>query len=124
MLTINALAASDDVIIPVVAQYLPVKGLELLLKTIARVRKQINPRLSIGGILLTMVDVRTNFTKAIVELIKDAYGSKVNIYDSNIPFSVRAAETSAAGISIYAHDPHGKVAAAYTEFTKEVDEIA
>jgi chromosome partitioning protein len=124
MLTINALAASDYVIVPVVAQYLPVKGLELLLGTIARVQKAINPNLAIGGILLTMVDSRTNFTREIVALVENAYGGKINIFKSSIPFSVRAAESGAAGTSIYLHDPRGKVAAAYKYFTGEVLDIA
>ena len=124
MLTINALAASDFVIVPVVAQYLPVKGLELLLGTIARIRRQINPNLAIGGILFTMVDTRTNYTREITALVENAYGNKINIFESCIPFSVRAAETGSAGKSIYVHDPRGKVAAAYTSLTEEVLEIA
>ena len=120
MLTVNALAASDSVLIPVQAQYLSVKGLELLLKTIARVRRNINPSLEIGGILLTMVDTRTIFTRDIISLIKDAYDGRLTIFEEYIPFSVRAAETSAEGKSIYAHDPRGKVAAAYEALTREV----
>jgi chromosome partitioning protein len=124
MLTVNALAAADCVIMPVLAQYLPVKGLELLLKTVARVRKQINPKLEIGGILFTMVDARTNFTRDIIAMIETAYGGKIRIFESAIPFSVRAAESGAVGVSIYTHDPRGKVASAYETFTKEVLEIA
>jgi chromosome partitioning protein len=124
MLTINALAASDFVIVPVVAQYLPAKGLELLLKTIARVKKQINPGLEIGGILHTMVDRRTNFAKEMIGLIEDAYGGKINILKGYIPFSIRAAEASAEGKSIFTHDPRGKVAAAYEALVEEVLEIA
>jgi len=120
MLTINALAASDTVLIPVQAQYLSVKGMELLLKTIARVRRYFNPGLEIGGILLTMVDTRTIFTREIITLLKGAYDGKLTIFDECIPFSVRAAETSAEGKSIYAHDPRGKVAAAYEALTREV----
>ena len=120
MLTVNALAASDMVIVPVVTQYLPVKGLELLLKSIARVRRQINPRLEIGGILLTMVDTRTVFTREIITLIKGAYDGKLSLFRDSIPFSVRAAEASAEGKSIYAYDPRGKVAGAYERVTLEV----
>jgi chromosome partitioning protein len=124
MLTINALAAADTVIVPVLAQYLPAKGLELLLKTTARVRKQINPKLEIGGILFTMLDGRTNFAKEIVALIENTYGGQIRIFGSMIPFSVRAAESGAAGTSIYRHDPRGKVAAAYESLVGEVLEIA
>jgi chromosome partitioning protein len=92
MLTVNALGASNSVLIPVQAQYLPANGLEQLLQTVSRVRRQINPKLQIDGILLTMVDTRTNYAK----------------------------EISAEGKSIDAHDPNGKVAEAYRELTKEV----
>ena len=120
LLTINALAAADSVLIPVQAQYLPVKGLELLLQTVSKVRQQINPKLRIDGILLTMVDNRTNYAKDIIALIRDTYGSKLKVFSTEIPHSVRAAETSAEGTSIFAHDPKGKVAAAYRALTEEV----
>ncbi len=120
MLTVNALAAADQVIVPVQAQYLSAKGLEQLLQTINKVRRQINPKLRIGGILLTMVDSRTNYAKQITSLIREAYGRKIKIFHSVIPHSVRAAETSAEGKSIFQHDPKGKVAAAYKSLTKEV----
>lgn len=120
MLTINALAGADSILIPVQAAYLPVKGLQQLIRTIGKVKRQINPALSIEGILLTMVDSRTNYAKEITALLKETYGEKVRIFDSCIPVSVRAAETSAEGVSIYRHDPRGKVAAAYCQLTKEV----
>ena len=120
MLTINALAAADSALIPVQAQYLPAKGLEQLLQTINRVRRQINPRLRIEGILMTMTDSRTNYGKEIDTLIRQAYGGKIKVFAQGIPRSVRAAETSAEGKSIFAHDPKGKVAEAYLALTKEV----
>ena len=120
MLTINALAAADSVLIPVQAHYLPAKGLEQLLQTISKVRRQINPDLRIEGILLTMVDSRTNYARDISNLIRETYGGKLKVFATDIPLSVRAAEISAEGKSIYAHDPKGKVAAAYKELTKEV----
>ncbi|WP_457945449.1 ParA family protein [Caproiciproducens sp. LBM24188] len=120
MLTINALAAADSVIIPVQAQYLPIKGLEQLIKTIAKVKRQINPGLSIDGILITMVDTRPKFTKELLQKLHENYDGKLRIYKNNIPLSVRAAEISAEGKSIYAHDPHGKVAKAYESLTLEV----
>lgn len=120
MMTVNALAAADSVLIPVQAQYLPVKGLEQLLKTIAKVRRQINSGLSIDGILLTMVDMRSNFVKEIISLLRETYGIKIKIFSQMIPLSVRAAETSADGVSIFLHDPRGKVAQAYEALTKEV----
>ena len=120
MLTVNALAASDQVLIPVQANYLSAKGLEQLLQTVNKVKRQINPKLRIEGILLTMVDLRTNFAKEISTLIRDTYGSKLKVYDADIPRSVRAAEISAEGVSIFKHDPGGKVAEAYRCLTKEV----
>lgn len=123
MLTINALAAADSVLVPVQAQYLSAKGLEQLLQTVSRVRRQINPRLKIDGILLTMVNSRTNFGKEISRLLRDTYGGKIRIFDAEIPHSVRAAETSAEGRSIFAHDPKGRVATAYRRLTQEVMEL-
>ena len=120
MLTVNALAAADTVLIPVQAQYLPAKGLEQLLQTINKVRRQINPKLKIEGILLTMVDGRTNYAKDISNLIRENYGGKLKVYKTDIPRSVRAEEISAEGTSIFKHDPKGKVADAYRVLTKEV----
>ena len=120
MLTVNALAAADNVLIPVQAAYLPAKGLEQLLETINKVRRQINPKLKIEGILLTMVDGRTNYSKEISNLIRESYGEKLKVYKTDIPRSVRAEEISAEGTSIFQHDPKGKVAEAYRVLTKEV----
>ena len=120
MLTVNALAAADNVLIPVQAQYLSAKGLEQLLQTVNKVRRQINPKLRIEGILLTIVDGRTNYAKDISNLIRETYGSKIKVFGTDIPHSVRAAEISAEGKSIFRHDPKGKVASAYRTLTKEV----
>ena len=120
MLTINALAAADAALIPVQAQYLSAKGLEQLLQTVQKVRRQINPKLKIEGILLTMTDNRTNYGKQISNLIRQAYGKHLKVFEQTIPRSVRAAETSAAGKSIFAYDSKGKVAEAYKSLAKEV----
>jgi chromosome partitioning protein len=120
LLTVNALAAADSIIIPVVPKYLDAKGLELLLKSIAQIRRQINRNLSISGILLTMVDRRANFTREIISLIENAYGGNIRIFCEHIPQSVRVAESTAKGISIFSYDPNGKVAAAYAALTREV----
>lgn len=120
LLTVNMLAAADSVLIPVQPQYLSAKGLEQLLTTIHKVRANINPSLRIEGILLTMVDGRTNYAKEITSLIRETYGDKIRIYDTAIPRSVRAAECSVAGESIFKHDPKGKVADAYRSLTTEV----
>ena len=120
LLTVNALAAADSVIIPVVPQYLDAKGLELLLKSIAQIRRHINPSLSISGILLTMVDRRANFTREIISLVENAYGGNIRIFGEHIPRSVRVSESTAQGVSIFSYDPNGKVAAAYAALTREV----
>ncbi len=120
MITINALACCDEVIIPVQAQYLSIKGMEQLFKTINKVKRQINPKLNISGILITMVDMRTNYSKDIISLIHENYGGRIRIFNSIIPLSVRAAEISAEGKSIYAHDPSGKVSKAYEGLVLEV----
>ena len=109
MLTVNALAAADTTLIPVQAQYLSAKGLEQLLQTVQKVRRQINPKLKIEGILLTMTDSRTNYGQQIDNLIRGAYGSKIKVFDQTIPRSVRAAEISAVGKSIFQHDPKGSI---------------
>lgn len=123
MLTVNTLAAADGVIIPVQAQYLSAKGMEQLLQTVGKVRRQINPKLKIAGVLLTMVDQRTNYAREVSDLLRRTYGGKVRIFSTDIPHSVRAAETSAEGKSIYLHDPKGKVAQAYARLTKEVIQL-
>ena len=120
MLTINMLAAADSVLVPVQAQYLSAKGLEQLLTTVGKVKRQINPKLRIEGVLLTMVDGRTNYNREISDLIRETYGKKIRIYDTPIPRSVRAAEISAEGKSIFRHDPNGKVAEAYRQLTRDV----
>jgi chromosome partitioning protein len=120
MITINALAAADSVIVPVQAQYLPAKGMTQLMKTIGKVKKQINPALKVDGVLLTLADMRTNLARATAETIRQQYGSVLKIYKTQIPVAVRAAETSAAGQSIFAYDKGSKVAQAYSDFTKEV----
>lgn len=120
MMTINALVAADEVIIPVQAAYLPVKGLQQLMKTIYMVKRRLNKKLQIDGILLAMVDYRTNYAKNISAQLHEAYGATVGIFENYIPLSVKAVEASSAGISIYRHDPKGKVAQAYEKVTKEV----
>ena len=120
MITINALVAADSVLIPVEAAYLPVKGLQQLIKTIGRVHRKLNPALSIMGILLTKVDRRTNFARDISSQIREVYGNNIHIFNNCIPLSVRAAETTAEGKSIYLHDPKGIVANGYGFLTGEV----
>lgn len=120
MLTINSLVASDEVIIPVQSHYLSAKGLEQLITTVGKVKRQLNPELKFGGILLTMVDGRTNYAKDISRVIRGAYSKFIKIYKTEIPLSIKAAETSAVGKSIFTYDKNGKAAEAYRNLTKEV----
>ena len=123
MMTINALVAADSVIIPSQPSFLSTKGLNLLLHSIRKVKRSINPSLKIDGILFTMVDSRTNNAKDIIETLRDTAGQNIRIFDTEIPHSVRAAECSLTGESIFAHDKTGKVAAAYENLTKEVEQL-
>ena len=123
MLTINALAAADSVVIPTQPHYLSAKGLELLLRSVSKVRRQINPHLRIDGILMTMVMPRTNISKEVTALVRRAYGQNIKVFDVQIPHSIRAGEATAERKSIFAYDKGGKVAAAYEQFGKEVADI-
>lgn len=120
MITLNALAAADSVVIPVQAQYLPAKGMTQLLQTISKVKKYINPSIKIDGMLLTLVDARTNLARSTADALRSNFGSTIKIYHSSIPIAVKAAEVSSKGKSIYAYEPNSPVSKAYTDFTKEV----
>lgn len=123
LLTINSLTAADRVLIPVQPHYLSARGLEELAKSIDQVRRDINPKLKIDGILLTMMDNRTVYAREIASLMRESYGRKLKVFDTEIPHSVRAAEISAEGKSIFTHDPKGKVATAYRALAQEVMQI-
>ena len=120
MLTLNALTAADSVVIPVQAQYLPARAMTQLLRTVSKVKAHTNPNLAIDGILLTIVDNRTNLAKSTMDAIRENFGSVIRIYKSKIPVAVKAAEVSSKGKSIYAYEPNSKAAMAYADFTKEV----
>lgn len=121
MMTINALVAADSVIIPCEPSFLSVKGLDLLLHSIAKIKRQINPGLKIDGILMTMVDSRTINARDITTALRDAMGININVFNTEIPRSVRATECPNVGESIFMHDPGGKVADAYANLAKEVN---
>ena len=123
MITVNAFTAADSVIIPVQAQYLPLKGMTQLTKTIGKVQKQLNPKLRIDGIVLTLVAENTNLAKTTEQTIREYYGSRIKVFDSHIPMAVKCAEISVVGKSIYTYDGSSKVAKAYESITKEVIEI-
>ena len=113
MITVNALSCADSVLIPVQASYLPVKGLQELIKTIGKVKRQINPDLEIEGILVTMVDNRTNYAKEIIAMVNEAYGQNVTVFDTVIPRSVKQEEAPVSGKTIYSYAGDNKVAKAY-----------
>lgn len=123
MLTINALAAANSVIIPVQAQYLPANGMTQLVKTVSRVKRQINPGLQIDGVLLTLYDARTNLAKQVERDIRRDFGGRLRVFDAVVPLAVSAAEASAYGQSIFSYDSEGKAATAYRALAKEVTEI-
>ena len=123
MMTINALVAADSVITPSQPSFLSTKGLNLLLHSISKVKRSINPDLKVDGILLTMVDSRTNNARDIIEALRSGVGQRIRVFETEIPHSVRAAECSLTGESIFSHDKNGKGAAAYEDLTKEVESI-
>lgn len=122
MITINALACADSVIIPVQSQFLAAKGMTHLVNTISRVKRRINPNLKIDGILFTLVDERTNLSKNIKFQLERDYGSHLKIYETHIPLAIKTAESSSQGKSIFSYHKNSKVADAYSSFAKEVIE--
>jgi chromosome partitioning protein len=118
--TINALNAADRILIPMQPQFFSAKGLELLLSTVANVRENLNPNLTIEGALITMFDSRLKFHSEVVDIVKNVYGCYFRIFETRIPVSVRVTETQAQGRSIFDHDPRGRIAKAYAAFSKEL----
>ena len=120
VMTVNCLACADTVLIPVQSAFLPVKGLQALIKTIYTVKRRLNAKLEIEGILLTMVDNRTNYAKEIASEVNEVYGKSLPVFPIEIPLSIRASETTAMSKSIFEYDPKGKVASAYSALTEVV----
>lgn len=120
MITTNALATADEVIIPVQSQYLSARGMGNLLNIISKVRRQINKDLKVGGILLTLVDSRTKLPNTIKQELEKNYGNVVRLYETHIPCAIKTAESTSKGKSIFAYDKSSKVAQAYSSFAKEV----
>ena len=120
MLTINALASANSVIIPVQSEYFALRGMADLFKIINKVRRQINPTLKIEGALLTLVDSRANLPKEIATQLKDNYGSILKLFNTQIPRAVKTAESTSSGGSVFSYDKSGRVANAYSSFAKEV----
>jgi len=120
MITVNALAAADSLIVPVQPEFLSVVGMTQLFDTVQDIRDQINPGLRVEGVLITLANMRTNLAKNSVDIIREAYRGQVRIYSMPIPYSVKVKEASSVGKSIFAYEGGGKAAAAYENLTKEV----
>jgi chromosome partitioning protein len=120
LMTVNVLAACDSVLIPATPEYLSVKGLELLLRTILKLKRRINPTITFEGILLTMFDERTNLSKNMLEMIEESYGEHIKVFDTKIPKSVKVGEANLHSKSIVEYMPTNKAAIAYQEFTEEL----
>jgi len=117
LLTINALAASDSVLIPIQCEYYALEGVGQLMNTISLVKQGLNPKLYVEGVLLTMFDSRTNLSIQVMEEVKSFFKEKV--YETPIPRNVRLAEAPSYGESIFEYDNKSKGSEAYTEFTDE-----
>ena len=122
VMTINALAAADSVLIPTQPQYFSAAGLQMFFQTINKVQRIMNPDLQVEGVLVTMLDRRPNFTKDLVSRLRETYGEQICVFKTEIPSSVRMTESGALGRSIFSYDPKGKIAIAYEQLTQEVIE--
>jgi len=116
---INALTASDSVIIPV-DHYGALEGFDQIIATIKMVRRHLNPGLEIEGVMITKYQERTNFCRSIRKVLKEECGKEITLFEPPIPYSIKVAETSALGVSIFEHDPHNPAASAYEVIAKEV----
>lgn len=120
LMTLNVLAACDSVLIPATPEYLSVKGLELLLRTIFKLKKRLNPRITFEGILLTMFEEKTNLSKNMFDMIEESYGEHIKVFNTKIPKSVKVGEANLQSKSIIDYMPTNKAAIAYQEFAKEL----
>jgi chromosome partitioning protein len=118
LLTLNALAASDSVLVPIQCEYLALEGVSELLDTLMRLRRTINPALAIEGILLTMYDDRTTLSKQVAADLRSFFGGQV--FETIIPRNVRLAEAPSHGMPVMFYDIHSKGAEAYVQLAKEV----
>jgi chromosome partitioning protein len=118
LLTVNALAAADQVIVPVQCEYLSMRGLLQLQNTLAMIRENLNPNVHIAGILPTMVDTRTLHAREALEILEENFGDRV--FGARIRKTVRFAEAPVKGMSVLKYDPNGTAADAYRQLAKEV----
>lgn len=122
MLVINALSAADYVLIPVQADYLAAEDMTELIGTVQSIKRQINPKLKVGGVFLTMAN-DTNFRRDVIAAVRENCGRQMPVFRTVIPATVRLAEVSTADKSIFKHDPRGKAAEAYRNLVQEVSDI-
>ena len=120
LLTINALAAAHQAIVPVQAHYLAMEDLADTLEVIQTIRQGINPQLAVGGILLTMYQGRTNLCRGIQDEIQADYGNAFTVFSSPIDFSIRVAEHPIGAASIFEYEPNNPAAKAYSAVAQEV----
>ena len=118
LLTVNALTAADQVIVPVQCEYLSMRGLLQLQNTLSMIRENLNPDVQIAGILPTMVDTRTLHAKEALEILEENFGDRV--FGARIRKTVRFAEAPVKGMSVLKYDPTGTAADAYRQLAKEV----
>jgi chromosome partitioning protein len=118
LLTVNALTAANQVIVPVQCEYLSMRGLLQLQNTLSMIRENLNPDVQIAGILPTMVDTRTLHAKEALEILEENFGDRV--FGARIRKTVRFAEAPVKGMSVLKYDPTGKAADAYRQLAKEV----
>ena len=123
MITVNALAVSDSVIIPVQPHYLSAIGMTQLLQSVNRVKKNINRNLKIDGVVLTMVEANTLLARDTAQLIRTQFGQKLHVFHAEIPRAIKAAEAPVFGMSVFKHAPNTKIADAYISLTREVESI-
>jgi len=120
-LSINALIAADQLLIPVNPQFLSTAGLQALLKTVTKVQRRFNPQIKISGILLTMCEQRTNLCKIISSQIREEYQDTVPVFSNSIPMSVKIGEAVYYSQSVIDYAPKSKVALSYQSFAEELD---
>lgn len=118
LIPINCLACSDEIIVPVQSQYLAAKGMTYLFDTVSKVRRTINPSLKIKGIVLTLVDKRTNLDKEVRQEIEENYGKFIKVYDTEIPRAVKTAEATIQGTSVFEYDKKRNCCKSIRKFSK------
>lgn len=123
LMTINALATANKVLIPVQAQYLPAKGMTMFLQTVSKVQRKINPELKIAGIAITLANMKTNIARSTVDQIRENFEPHIKVFKSIIPSAVKASEACVSGKSLYTYAKDSKVAEAYHQLTKEILKI-